>query len=390
MCCITARCTRSLKLKLSADQDQGIVWSVGDFVAVFNQTIEYVYPSVAIVGELANFRISKNKWVYFDLKDDDASVRCFGSVYQMPGPLEDGMLVQVVGTPRLHEQFGFSITFRSILPSGEGSIKKASDLLAQKLTKEGLFDQARKRILPYAPTTIGLITSKESAAYKDFVKISSERWGGVDIKLFDVQVQGEAAVGQVVRALEYFNSHETPVEVIVITRGGGSADDLAVFSTEQVTRAVAASRIPTLVAIGHEVDESLAEYAADMRASTPSNAAQLLFPDKSELLTLLVARRLHLTQDLQSVYARSREAIANSTIQLSHQIQRVINNHYALLERSKQVVQLLDPQNSLKRGYAIIRSGGAVIKSMQQLTEGQVISIELIDGTITAQVKEGL
>jgi exodeoxyribonuclease VII large subunit len=139
--------------------------SVSDFVALLNQTLETAYPYVTISGELANFRVSKNRWVYFDLKDEQASVHFFGTVYQMPGPLEDGMLVQVSGNPRLHPLYGFSVTVRSLRPVGEGAIKRAAELLQLKLQAEGLFDPSRKRALPYPPTRIGLVASKESAAY---------------------------------------------------------------------------------------------------------------------------------------------------------------------------------------------------------------------------------
>ncbi|HEU4606940.1 MAG TPA: exodeoxyribonuclease VII large subunit, partial [Chitinophagaceae bacterium] len=264
-----------------------LVLTVSDFVAVLNQTLEYAYPSVIIEGELVNFRISKNKWVYFDLKDEFSSVKFFATVYQLPGPLEDGLMLQVRGVPRLHQQFGFSVNVQSIRPVGEGSLQKAAALLEAKLSAEGLFDPDRKRSLPYPPERIGLITSGESAAYHDFIKILNARWVGVNVELADVQVQGEQAPSQIIAALDYFNSEGEPVDAVVITRGGGSADDLAAFSTEQVTRAVAGSRIPTLVAIGHEVDISLAEMAADKRASTPSNAAEMLVPDKkSELIRL--------------------------------------------------------------------------------------------------------
>mgnify|MGYP000100099152 CR=1 FL=1 len=147
------------------------VFSVSDFVAVVNQTLEFAYPSVLVQGELANFRVSKNRWVYFDLKDDYSSVKFFGTVYQMPGPLEDGMLVEVRGLPRLHPQYNFSVNVQSIRLVGEGSLKKAAALLKAKLAKEGLFDDERKRPLPYPPGKIGLIASSESAAYRDFIKI---------------------------------------------------------------------------------------------------------------------------------------------------------------------------------------------------------------------------
>ncbi|MGI0134108.1 MAG: exodeoxyribonuclease VII large subunit, partial [Candidatus Micrarchaeaceae archaeon] len=129
---------------------------VSDFVALVNQTFEYAYPTVTIRGELANFKVSKNRWVYFDLKDDGALVRFFGTVYQLPGPLEDGMMVVVRGVPRLHPRFGFSVSVSVIRPSGEGTIRRSAEMLQAALTKEGLFDISRKRPLPYPPTQIGL------------------------------------------------------------------------------------------------------------------------------------------------------------------------------------------------------------------------------------------
>ncbi len=222
--------------------------------------------------------------MYFDLKDDESSVKFFGTVYALPGPLEDGMVVRVSGSPRLHPQYGFSVNYTNIQPVGEGSLRKAADLLAAKLEKEGLFAPERKRALPYPPGRVALITAGGSAAYADFVKILNARWRGVAVEHFDVLVQGEQAPGQIVSAIAAANALAAVPDVLVLTRGGGSAEDLAAFSTEPVVRAVAGSRVPTLVAIGHEVDFSLAELAADRRASTPSNAAELLTPDRDVVL----------------------------------------------------------------------------------------------------------
>lgn len=241
------------------------VFTPTDFVAVFNQTIEHVYPVVTIEGELANFKVSRNAWVYFDIKDDLASIKFFGSVYSLPGPLEDGLKLRVVGAPRLHPQFGFSITFQSIQPVGEGAVKKAADLLRDKLEAEGLFAPERKRPLPEIPRRIGLVTAEASAACADFIKILGERWGGLEILLVDVLVQGAEAPIQITSAMKHFEQLSPLADVIVLTRGGGSAEDLAAFNDERVVRAIAGSRTPTLVAIGHEVDVSLAELAADRR-----------------------------------------------------------------------------------------------------------------------------
>jgi exodeoxyribonuclease VII large subunit len=364
-----------------------LVLSVSDFVAVFNQTIEYAYPSVTVQGELSNFRVSKNRWVYFDLKDEHASVKFFGTIYQLPGPLEDGLLLQVTGNPRLHPLYGFSINIQAMQPVGEGSIKRAQALLESKLAAEGLFDETRKRPLPYPPRRIGLITSGESAAYHDFIKIMNERWGGVEIELANVQVQGEIAPGQIIAALEHFNTHEEPVEVIVITRGGGSPEDLAAFSTEQVTRAVAASRIPTLVAIGHEVDVSLAELAADQRASTPSNAAQLLVPDKLHQLVQLANAQTTLGQYLQRTVTDVQSGLAANVEELSSAIKQYLQDLQQTLSLRQQVLTALSPTAALQRGYAIVLKEGKAVRTAKDLKTGDIIGVKLHDGTVEAEIK---
>ena len=364
-----------------------LVFSVSDFVAVLNQTLEYAYPTVTIVGELSNFRISKNKWVYFDLKDEYSSVKFFGTIYQLSGPLEDGLTMQVRGVPRLHPLYGFSVTAQSMQPVGEGSIKKAASLLQEKLTKEGLFDQSRKRAIPYPPKSVGLIASSESAAYHDFIKVLNERWCGVDISLADVQVQGEAAIGQIVAAIEYFNQQAIPPEVLIITRGGGSADDLAVFSTEQVTRAVAGSRIPTIVAIGHEVDISLAELAADMRASTPSNAAQLLTPDKKATLNQLNISSDTLWSMVQNIFNGRADDLARKSLDLGNYIGSTLDRAEQLLRANNNLLEALSPKSVLKRGFAIIRSTGKVVDKAKGIAIGKELSLELADGYITVKTE---
>lgn len=364
-----------------------LIFSVSDFVAVLNQTLEFAYPSTLIVGEIANFRVSKGKWVYFDLKDDHSSVKFFGTIYQLPGPLEDGMMLQVRGVPRLHNLYGFSVNVQFMQPVGEGSLKKAADLLLKKLEAEGLFDPARKRALPYPPRKIGLITSGESAAYHDFMKILHERWSGVEVLHADVQVQGEAAIGQIVSAIQYFNTHADDVEVLVITRGGGSADDLAAFSTEQVTRAVAGSRIPTIVAIGHEVDISLAELAADQRASTPSNAAQLLVPDKVQTLQAIEASRVTLGQSLMQVVTDAQDAVGDQKQALHHGVWRALERVHHRLQLQHQLLHALNPTAALRRGYAIVRKEANVVRSAKHVHVGDTLRVTFSDGTVTTEVK---
>ncbi|PID31009.1 exodeoxyribonuclease VII large subunit [Candidatus Saccharibacteria bacterium] len=362
-------------------------FSVSDFVASLNQTLDFAYPYVEVEGELSNFRVSKNKWVYFDLKDEAASLKCFATVYALSGPLEDGMVVRVGGSPRLHPLYNFSFQAQSIQPVGEGALKRAADLLAAKLEKEGLFDPARKRSLPQVPRRIALITAGDSAAYADFVKIIHARWGGLQIMHYNVFVQGERAPGEIATALKQANEASEPPEVVVLVRGGGSAEDLAAWNDERVVRAVAASRTPTLVAIGHEVDTCLAELAADRRASTPSNAAEVLVSDRKEELRHLYTRRKWLDEHLAQILAQQRNELAVLAGRLDDELQ-----HVAVVARQKQqtALQLLaayDPRRPLRQGYALVRAGSQVVTRAAQLQSGSEVRIMFSDGEAMSQVK---
>jgi exodeoxyribonuclease VII large subunit len=367
--------------------NEDVAFTVSEFVAILNQTLEYAYPGVTVTGELANFKVSKNRWVYFDLKDDGASVRFFGTVYQLPGPLEDGMMVAVRGVPRLHQQYGFSVTVQSIKPVGQGSIKKAAAMLEAKLAAEGLFDPARKRALPYPPRRICLITSAESAAYRDFMKVLGARWGGMDITLIDVQVQGDAAPAQLVAAIEQCNQLAEPPDVLVVTRGGGSAEDLQAFSTEQVTRAVASSRIPTLVAIGHEIDSSLAELAADQRASTPSNAAELLSPDRRAMASQIRSYRSHMAQRALQVVHANRQSLITYRDRLSDTVIAVVGQAERQLGMRRQLLAAYNPDTALQRGYAVVRRDQTVMRSARDVQVGDELVVTFQDGKVTAVTK---
>lgn len=366
---------------------QDIIITPSEFVAAVNQTLEFAYPTVVIEGELTNLRISKNKWVYFDLKDEYASVKFFGTVYGLPGPLEDGMLLKVTGQPQLNPRYGFNVTFRQITPVGEGSLVKAAQLLQAKLEREGLFDVERKRPLPYPPTHIGLIASGQSAAYADFIKILHSRWGGLQIDHIDVQVQGDKAVVGIVQAFEKFNMSSQAPEVVILTRGGGSADDLSAFNTEQVTRAVAGSRSPTVVAVGHEVDTSLAELAADMRASTPSNAAELLVPDRTTELKQLKQMSVQLKSTVVGSVAEMKKGLSQQSASLSDLAESFITRNRDKLESHRLLLEQLNPEVVLRRGYAVVRGAGQqTVTSIEQVSVGNAVTVRLKDGLFDATV----
>ena len=366
-----------------------VEFSVSEFVDVLNQTLEYGFGGVVIHGELANFRIAKDKWLYFDLKDELASVSFFGTVYNLPGPLEDGMMLKVRGLPRLHPRWGFSVSVSAIAPTGSGTIKRLSDLLKVQLEKEGLFDVSRKRLLPYPPRRIGLITAQSSAAYADFTKIIDNRWAGLEIQTSNVSVQGNQAIEEITQAIKYFSALPQPPEVLVIIRGGGSPEDLAAFNAEAVVRAVAGSRVPTLVAIGHESDISLAELAADIRASTPSNAAEILVPDKKvelEQLRILPAQ-------LRSLLLHRLKSLTDGLIQ-KELLMRSLLEHKIEREQSRvgeqlRLVAALSPKDILRRGYAIVYQDGHTSDGTK-LKPGSIVSIELARSAFNAKVLKRL
>ena len=362
---------------------------VSDLIALVNQTLEYAYPTVVVEGELSSFKVSKGKYVFFDLKDENSVVSCFMMVYQLRTALEDGMKVRVVAQPKLTAWGKFSLTVREVAPVGEGSLKRSFELLRAKLEKEGLFDPGRKRLLPHTPERIGVISSIESAGYADFVKILNGRWGGVDVTVADTLVQGADASSQIVDAIRHFNEQAQPVEVLVLVRGGGSAEDLSVWNDEPLVRAIAASRIPTLVGVGHEVDTSLADLAADIRAATPSNAAQLLVPDREAMIRELHHRQQRMLTRLsarrESEQRRTRVAIER----LLSRLQSTLTLRRRHVQYARQTLRQLDPKVILGRGYAIIRDAkGALVSDAAKLKPNDQIAIELQKAIINAGVQD--
>lgn len=355
-----------------------VLLSVSDFVALTNQTLEYAYPSVAIEGEVSEFKVSQGKWVYFKLKDDESVIDCFMTLWQLRVPVEDGMKVVVQGSPKLTKWGRFSVTIRTIKPSGEGAIKKSFEILRTKLDAEGLFAPERKRPLPRIPKHVAVISSTEAAGYADFMKILNDRWGGLRIDVAHVQVQGDSAPDQIIRAFNFINESEDLPEVIVLVRGGGSADDLAAFNDEQLVRVIAGSRVPTLVGVGHEVDESLADMVADVRAATPSNAAQILVPDRAEVIRAVRSQ----TASVLPTLLRSIEQMAQQVRDLvSDTFENVVDgirNMGETLEARRLVLAQLNPDTVLARGYALVRG---------TQKPGEVIEVETVKAILEAEVR---
>ena len=324
-----------------------------EFISLVNQTLEYAYQSVVLIGEISSFKINQKKWVFFDLKDEESKVSCFMTMYQLRMPLEDGMKVLIRGVPKLTKWGSFSLTVQAIQPVGEGSIKKSLELLKKKLAAEGLFDSAKKRPMPENLSKVGVISSTQAAGYADFIKILNERWGGLKVLTAHTQVQGLDAADQIIRAIKYFNEHDN-VEIIAIIRGGGSADDLAVFNDENLVRAIAASKIPVITGIGHEVDESLADLAADIRASTPSNVAQMLTKDRKAEIAKLESTIARVGQviisNINNALRENSQKVTNISRDIVVKITTMLND----IKQKIRMIEAMNPEKVLRQGYAII------------------------------------
>lgn len=390
---------------------EGNVFSVSQFVEFVNVAFSSaVFPAgVAIEGEVAEYRVSQDKWIWFLLKDKDAVISCFATVWQLRTPLEDGMKVRVHGIPKVYAKSGkFSVTVERVELVGEGALRRAFELMKKKLETEGLFAPGRKRPIPRFPNRIGLIASRESAAYTDFLRILGNRWGGTEISLADVAVQGRDAILQIVGAFDWFNAHPEGVDVLVLTRGGGALEDLQAFNSEEVARAVFGSRIPVVVGVGHERDESLADYVADVRASTPSNAAEMIAPDRREIAAFLESAVRQMDSSLLATIKSKLHAVSTMSSRIEAHAKQAINSfqrmyqdlarHFAVFEErvasqarmidaDLRLLKTLDPRRPLERGYAIVRAAGKLVRDAASVDAGAEVDIQLAKGGLLAQVK---
>ncbi|MBP9827481.1 exodeoxyribonuclease VII large subunit [Candidatus Saccharibacteria bacterium] len=381
------------------------VLSVTELREYISQTLSYAYPLVTVEGEVSNYKVNQGKWVFFDLKDKDTTLGCFMTIYQVKTVITDGMLVRVAVTPNITKWGKFSLTVKALELAGAGEVKQAFDQLKARFEAEGIFASERKRLLPTYPISIGLITSKEAAAYQDFLVIAQDRWPLAQIEHIHVHVQGMQAPNEIVSAIRWFNTFRPELEALVIIRGGGSPEDLQAFNHEDVVRAVYASHIPTIVGIGHEDDISLAELASDVRAATPTDAARRLLPDKTEVLRLLQAtqsrhvraleQRLErvrtLSQHLRSLLIRADRQAKDRVGQYQDRLIAALQRHMLgwkyQLGLAKRTLAGADPARVLARGYAIARQDGQLLRDPALVQPQKPILVQLHKGTIEVKIR---
>ncbi len=303
-----------------AVQPEPRIWSVADITKSVRSLLESSLGEVWVQGEICNFRRQSSGHCYFGLKDERALLSCvlFRSYVPARLPMADGMLVQVRGRITVYEARGqYQLSVNLVQPAGAGLLQARFEALKRKLEAEGLFDSSRKRPLPRDPACIGVVTSPTGAALQDFLNVARRRAPWVRIVINPVRVQGVGAAAEIAAAIREFNSpvFEDQFDLLVVCRGGGSIEDLWAFNEEEVARAIAASGIPVISAVGHEIDFTIADFVADIRAPTPSAAAELALPDRAALLRHVGQGRSRLLRAMENLLLHRRlslDALARS------------------------------------------------------------------------------
>lgn len=365
---------------------------------------------VLVRSEISNYKVYPSGHHYFSLKDAESSVRCVmfrreaSSLRFRP---ESGMKVVVSGRVSVFPRDGaYQLYCQTMLPDGVGELAYAFEQLKSRLHKEGLFDPVKKQPLPAYPTTIALITSPAGAAVRDMIRILGTRWPMSKVIVVPVRVQGAEAPEEICQALDLVNALEA-ADLIITGRGGGSMEDLWAFNEEEVARAISRSRIPVISAVGHEPDVTIADFVADQRASTPSNAAELAVPDQDDLRQALDHLQARLDKSMDRVLQHRQDrlirlqaspflqsplrAIQEKRLQLNLQRQRFIRGMEQQLQFSRHEIgrlaaslEALSPFKVLARGYSMTqKDDGTVVSMIQQVSVGDILRVRVSDGTIT-------
>lgn len=404
--------------------------SVDQFNELINLQLQSI-GEVIVEGEITEMNISKRGGVNLVLKDKNkqAVLNVSGYAPRIQGinMIEIGMEVAIWGVPQLYSPYGkFSVSIYKILPIGAGALAKALELLKEQLEKEGLFDPTRKRPLPELITNIALITAKNSAAESDFLKILKENNTGLNIDFYAVSVQGKHSVGEILSAIQ--NAQNKNYDCIVMIRGGGSLEDLSSFNDEKISKAIFASKIPTLVAVGHERDESIAELVSDVRASTPSQAAYYIVVNNTNFIKSIELQADQIYLQIQEIINLNKNMISGINIfekvllilnnykykvsshdvDFESKILRNISNFQNAIEKSthelsnfsyrinqllndvmhmQSTIENLNPEKIVQKGYAIIKnSKGNIITSVKDTKTNDLLTLKVRDGDLNTKV----
>ncbi len=392
------------------------IYSVSELTTEVKVLLETSIPVIWLEGEISNITFHSSGHLYFSLKDRDAQISAVmwrsrnASLFFTP---QDGMKVLAMGRVTVYQKRGvYQFDVIKLQPAGIGELQLAFEQLKQKLQEEGLFDEEHKKEIPAYPDRIGIVTSPTGAAIQDLLNVLNRRYPGIEIVLAPVKVQGDGAAEEIATAIDDFNAFGE-VDVLIVGRGGGSLEDLWAFNEEIVARSIFRSGIPVISAVGHEIDFSISDFVADLRAPTPSSAAELAVPDRDELAHRLQLHRKQLVEfSLGRIqYERDRlkrlvtsysfmrspdlvrqqqqrldELLHSMHITTAHQLEMHRNKLQGLTSR----LLSLAPESILKRGYSICyrAEDGRIIKDATAVQPGEKINVQLYRGKITAGVDD--
>ena len=388
------------------------ILSVTELTRRIKSVLENGFSNVAISGEISNFKRHSSGHLYFTLKDEKSQISAVlwrtraAALFFTP---TDGMKVIARGNITLYEPRGsYQIDVVQLQPLGVGELQLAFERLKQKLSEEGLFDAEHKKPLPQYPERIGIVTSPTGAALQDLLNIISRRFPSVEVILYPVKVQGSEAAEEIAEAIAAFNEYGN-IDVMIVGRGGGSLEDLWAFNEEIVARAIYASRIPIVSAVGHEIDFTIADFVADLRAPTPSAAAELVVPNAPDIVENLLNYCYTLEEIVSGQITSHRETIesllasysfnrpfdllrqySQRSDELKNTLDKTISHRFELIKQHLQTLQhriaALAPEQVLKRGYAIVSRSGNIVTSANVLSSKEEIELRFHDGKKQAEV----
>lgn len=391
------------------------VFSVAQITSYIKEILEGAFSTITVEGEISNWRPSTSGHVYFTLKDNTAQLKAVmfkGSLYSLKFKPKDGDKVRCTGRISVYEPQGnYQLIVNKMEATGAGDILAMLEQRKQKLAAEGLFDAQKKRELPSMPKTIGVVTSPSGAAIRDILQVSRRRNKNINVIVFPALVQGEGAAETIARMIEIANFYKL-CDILIVGRGGGSIEDLLPFSEEIVVRAVAQSEIPTISAVGHDIDWALCDYAADKRAATPSAAAELAVPLLSDITQDLVYYRTELYNSIKQKIEQKRLIIRGfdtSSLEIRFRnIQQPLLNRFdrakeglsdgitqklrdlrTRIENCRTILENASPQTIFDRGYSMVTDEkGNIIRSSAQVESGALLTITPAEGKIKAKVEE--
>ena len=388
------------------------ILTVTELTRQIKGVLELGFTQVWIQGEISNFKLHSSGHLYFTLKDEQAQISAVmwksraGQLLFRP---QDGMKVMIRGNITLYEPRGsYQIDCQQIQPLGKGELQIAFEQLKQRLLEEGLFDSEHKKPIPAYPQKIGIVTSPTGAAIRDMISVLTRRFPAVEVILVAVKVQGIGAAEEIAQAVEDLNRQHL-VDVMIVGRGGGSLEDLWAFNEEIVARAIFSSKIPVVSAVGHEIDFSICDFVADLRAPTPSAAAELVVKDKSEIVELIRNFCYTINNSVINTVHSHKQTIAHLTQsysfnkpndlirQRSQQIdelhrrleQNLVHNFQMTKQHSQTLsarINSLNPKSVLKRGYTIIRQENTVIAGLKEAKISKPGTIEFYDGIAEIEI----